>query len=88
MEKLVKLEKLESGLGKLEEEIAEAINQKKQKTRKINVTLEIKRYKSVIDKLLNEKIITDEEYKKCKEVHQTSILRWIGLNINDIEVNV
>lgn len=83
-----KLEQLKSGLEKQGERIAEAINQKENKVRKVNVTLEIKRYKSVIDKLLKEKIINQDEYNKCKEVHQTSILRWIGLNINDIEVNV
>lgn len=64
------------------------MEKKQTKPRKTNVTLEIKRYKEIIDKLSREKIITEEEYTELKKIHQKSILRWIGLDINEIEVNV
>lgn len=56
--------------------------------RKVNVSYELKRYAEVINKLEREKIITKEEFLKAKNIHQTAMLRWVGIDINQIDTNV
>lgn len=57
--------------------------------RKVNVSYELKRLYTIKTKLFNEKIITKEENDTLKKVHQQAILRWIGMDIEQINnINV